>query len=143
MMKYIFGAIFFFIAAVVLVWLLSRGTRPATVERAPQGIAVYQSGVLGVVKVGPTCPVVRNPPDAACADKPYATTVTVKRAGSAATYATATTGADGAFHVALPPGSYDLSAAGGTPLPRCSTVTATVSAQGYVNADIMCDSGIR
>lgn len=142
-MKYFAGAIFFFVAATALVWLLSRGTRQTPPPSTSQGIAAYQSGVLGVVKTGPTCPVTPQSRDVACAMVPLATTVTVKRSRSAATYASVETGADGAFHFALPPGSYDIFAAGGAPLPRCSAVTVTVPPQGYTNADITCDSGIR
>jgi hypothetical protein len=31
------------------------------------------SGISGVVTLGPTCPVMRNPPDPQCADKSYQT----------------------------------------------------------------------
>lgn len=140
MIKYVGGAIFFFCAAVVLVWLLSH--RPATSGNVPQGIQAYDSGILGVVKTGPTCPVQRAG-DTSCDDKPYATTVTVSRVGSTAVFATVDTGADGAYHFALPPGAYVVSASGGNPFPRCGEESVTVQPTGYVNADIHCDTGIR
>lgn len=142
-MKYVAGAIFFFVAAVVLVWLLSRGARQTSPTSVPPGVTVYQSGVLGVVKSGPTCPVERDPPDPQCADKPYVTTVVARRADGSAPDTSVRTDADGAFHLALPPGDYNISALGGSPLPRCTGVSVTVPAVGYVNADIMCDTGIR
>ncbi|HTK33346.1 MAG TPA: hypothetical protein VL335_02235, partial [Candidatus Paceibacterota bacterium] len=45
----------------------------------PPSIRPYDSGVHGTVMLGPTCPVMRNPPDPSCADKPYATLVVVFR----------------------------------------------------------------
>src|SRR3989338_9714702 len=60
------------------------------------GILPYESGVKGTISLGPTCPVMRDPPDPACADKPYATAVTIRplrassplaRGGSVSTFA--------------------------------------------------------
>ena len=106
-------------------------------------ILPYTSGVRGTVSLGPTCPVMRNPPDPACADKPYATTITVYRTNSSSVFATGRSDEKGAFQFSLPPGSYTLSASGGTTLPRCSPVAATVASTGYVIANISCDTGIR
>jgi len=85
----------------------------------------------------------RDPPDPACADKPYATTIVVRRAGSSATFATGESDASGVFEFSLPPGLYTLTAAGGSVLPRCSTVDVTVNPTGYTPATISCDTGIR
>lgn len=109
----------------------------------PTAKPTYTSGVRGTVLLGPTCPVERMPPDPACADKPYATTITVRREGSSAAFATGKSDVSGAFEFSLPPGSYTLTASGGTTLPRCSPVEVTVGASGYVTADISCDTGIR
>lgn len=106
-------------------------------------ILPYNSGVRGIVSLGPTCPVMRDPPDPQCADKPYATTIIVRRAGSSVAFATGKSDATGAFQFSLPPGAYTLSASGGTMLPRCSPVDVTVGASGYSVADISCDTGIR
>jgi len=107
------------------------------------GIAPYTSGIQGSVSLGPTCPVQRDPPDPACADKPYVTTVTVMRSGSSAVFASLQSDTSGAFQFSLPPGSYTVSALGGTMLPRCAAVSVTVPTSGYVRADISCDTGIR
>jgi hypothetical protein len=107
------------------------------------GILPYTSGIQGKVSLGPTCPVARTPPDPECADKGYATLVSVSRLGSSSIYATVKSDANGAFQFSLPPGSYTVSAAGGQTLPRCSSVTATVGPSGYVIADISCDTGIK
>ncbi len=108
------------------------------------GIAPYHSGVRGTVMLGPTCPVMQNPPAAGCADKPYATTVTVFRVGdSVHAFATGQSTADGTFSFSLPPGAYTLDATGGSTLPRCNTASVTVPAEGYVSSTISCDTGIR
>ncbi|MDP2665085.1 MAG: carboxypeptidase-like regulatory domain-containing protein, partial [bacterium] len=109
----------------------------------PTTIAPYNSGVRGTVLLGPTCPVERIPPDPQCADKGYETTITVRHTGSSATFATGKSDATGAFEFSLPPGSYTLTASGGTMLPRCNPIDVTVAASGYVTADISCDTGIR
>lgn len=101
------------------------------------------SGVRGIVSTGPTCPVQTNPPTAACADKPYATTITVMKAGSTATYMTTKSISDGTYTLALPAGSYTLSAKGGTTYPRCAVANITVSAGAYTTTNITCDTGIR
>lgn len=108
------------------------------------GILPYNSGVKGKVMLGPTCPVMKNPPDPQCADKPYQTSISVSLASSPArVFATTNSKTDGTFEISLPPGDYVLSAKGGTTLPRCSQATATVKSVGYVVADISCDTGIR
>jgi hypothetical protein len=66
------------------------------------------SGVRGTVVAGPTCPVVTDPPDPSCADRPVenAELVVTNLAGSEV--ARATSDADGAFAIALAPGAYRL-----------------------------------
>lgn len=103
----------------------------------------YNSGVRGTVLLGPTCPVMREPPDPQCADKPYATTITVRRTGSGAAFATGTSDASGAFQFLLPPGPYTFVAEGGATLPRCSETSATVLPDIYGTVTISCDTGIR
>jgi uncharacterized protein (UPF0179 family) len=109
----------------------------------PTTIAPYKSGVRGNVLLGPTCPVERIPPDPACAEKPYATTITVRHTGSSTTFATGKSDAAGTFEFSLPPGSYTLTASGGTMLPRCNPIDVTVAASEYITANISCDTGIR
>ena len=112
------------------------------------GFAEYLSGIRGTVVLGPTCPVMRNPPDPQCADKPYQTSISIFRAGdlTSATvqaFASAESAADGTFQVSLPPGDYVLGAVGGKVMPRCAQVPATVPATGYTEVTISCDTGIR
>src|SRR3989344_275669 len=95
-------------------------------------ILPYNSGISGTVLLGPTCPVMRDPPDPGCADKPYATTINVYRVGSSSTFATGKSDANGAFKISLPPGTYTVAASGGTVLPRCSPAEAIVVQTGYI-----------
>jgi hypothetical protein len=107
------------------------------------GILPYHSGIRGTVMAGPTCPVERNPPDPACADKPLATTVAVFRKGNAVTpFATTKSNASGAFEFSIPPGDYVVGA-GESALPRCTQTPATVGPNTYTNITIECDTGIR
>ncbi|MFL5646351.1 MAG: collagen binding domain-containing protein [Chloroflexota bacterium] len=76
------------------------GGRAVAVSPTPSG------GVGGTVTAGPICPVEKVPADPACAAKPVGGAVLVVRDGSDSEVARATTGADGTFFVALPPGSY-------------------------------------
>lgn len=103
----------------------------------------YKSGVRGMVLLGPTCPVERMPPDPACAEKPYATVVTVYRTGSKSPFIIGNSNTAGAFEFSLPPGSYTLSAKGGTTLPRCNETDVAIVPDEYTSVTISCDTGIR
>lgn len=107
------------------------------------GILPYQSGIRGTVLLGPTCPVERNPPDPGCADRPYATSVTVVRKGSQTLFAITKSDTQGRFEFSLPPGDYTISAKGGEVMPTCQPLDVTVDAAGYASANIVCDTGIR
>lgn len=108
-------------------------------------IVPYQSGLRGVVMLGPICPVVQNPPQPGCEDRPYATAVVISRASNPArAFAQTKSTETGEFEVALPPGDYLVSAGpSNVSLPHCTTQPVAVPAQGYVGVIINCDSGIR
>lgn len=103
------------------------------------------SGVRGTVLLGPTCPVMREPPDPNCADKPYATTVQVMAIGSpkSSPFATVETDKEGRYKIMLPPGEYGLQAIGGTPFPSCGTQNITIEPDVILETDLSCDTGIR
>ncbi len=101
------------------------------------------SGVSGTVVLGPTCPVERNPPDTGCADKPYATAITVYRTGSSVPLMIGNSDAAGAFHFSLTVGAYTLQAKGGAHFPTCSPAPLTVKAGVTATTTIRCDTGIR
>lgn len=65
-----------------------------------------ETGVRGTVIAGPTCPVVSDPPDPDCADRPVAGAVLVIVDGTGGEVARVTSAEDGSFAVALAPGSY-------------------------------------
>jgi len=66
------------------------------------------TGVRGSVVAGPTCPVVTDPPDPDCADRPVAGAVLVITDLADVEIARVTSGADGEFSVDLPSGAYRL-----------------------------------
>ncbi|MDO8559867.1 MAG: hypothetical protein Q7S23_02395 [bacterium] len=109
------------------------------------GILPYDSGVRGTVTLGPTCPVMRDPPDPDCADKPYKTTVQVIAVGSprSSPFALAESDAEGHYQVMLPPGEYALQPVGGSVYPRCGTQTVTVEPGVVKELNFSCDTGIR
>ena len=115
----------------------------STVEDEDERILLYTSGVRGTVSLGPTCPVMREPPDPKCADKPYATAVLVYRTSSKTPFIIGNSDAEGAFAFSLPPGSYTITAGGNTILPRCERVEVNVGPSGYTTTTISCDTGIR
>lgn len=103
------------------------------------------SGVKGVVTLGPTCPVERIPPDPTCAPKGYKTTIQVISVGNpnSTPFATTKTNASGEYSVSLPPGKYDLQPVGGNILPRCETKEVTVVKNIVQEVNLTCDTGIR
>lgn len=103
------------------------------------------TGITGTATAGPTCPVVTDPPDPACAERPVAGAVIVVTAPDGHEVARLTTDADGSFAVELAPGTYQVSAESvdglmGTPPP----VEVTVLAEGPpTEVPLSYDTGIR
>ena len=64
------------------------------------------SGIRGIATAGPTCPVVTDPPDPGCADRPVAGAVILVLAMDGSEVGRVVTGADGSFGVELAPGAY-------------------------------------
>lgn len=103
------------------------------------------TGVKGTVTAGPTCPVVTNPPNPSCADRPVANAVLVFRDATGTEVARTTSAADGTFAVELAPGSYRLIAQPveglmGTPAPMDVGVDA---GQPMTQVSVSYDTGIR
>ncbi len=109
------------------------------------GSTTTATGITGTVLLGPTCPVVKDPPDEVCADKPFETSLAVTTADGARVIAEVRSDARGAFVVNVPPGEYAIrSAAAANILPYCgSGETIRVPVQGFVEATVRCDTGIR
>lgn len=114
-------------------------------DNGSTGIFPFDSGAMGRVLIGPTCPVVRDPPDPNCADKGYMTSVKVieKNTTKSSLFASVETDKDGNYKVILPPGTYRLQADGGDPFPYCDWKEITIAPDTMIEIDLLCDTGIR
>ncbi len=90
-------------------WLyhVSRGGAVELVSQEGEALP-GESGIRGVVTAGPTCPVMTDPPDPNCAERPVAGAELVIRDAGGAQVASVRSGADGSFAVALAPGAYEV-----------------------------------
>jgi hypothetical protein len=66
------------------------------------------SNLTGTVSAGPTCPVVTDPPDPSCADRPVEGAVLVVATLGGVEVARTTSDAEGRFALSLAPGTYRL-----------------------------------
>ncbi len=105
-------------------------------------VTIGDSGIDGLVTIGPTCPVVQE--DTPCPDQPYqATIVVLEESGEEVTRVTS--GEDGRFRLRLAPRSYTLvpqSPNAGAP-PFASEVAVEVKEHEFAEVAIAYDSGIR
>ena len=101
---------------------------------------------MGVATASPVCPVQRNPPDPACAPRPVVgATIAVLDPGGREV-ASATTGADGTYRVAVPAGSLRVEAAPVVGLMRAPAPVDVVVPAGpsaWLRVDLTYDTGIR
>lgn len=100
------------------------------------------SGIVGVATMGPTCPVERDPPDPACADRPYEGELVASRVDGGVS-GTFRTDAEGRFNVSLPAGAYEIRSPEGQQLPWCAGGPVEVVAGAWTRVDVSCDTGIR
>jgi hypothetical protein len=110
----------------------------------PGASAPIASGVRGTVTAGPTCPVEREPPDPACAERPVAGAILVFTDAGGLEVARVTSAADGTFTVELAPGAYHVNAEPveglmGTPGP----MDVEVEAGQMTELQVSYDTGIR
>ena len=103
------------------------------------------TGARGTVTAGPTCPVERDPPDPACAERLVAGAVLIFTDAAGTEVARVTSAADGAFRVELAPGAYRVTAEPveglmGTPAPIDVQVEA---GQPMTEIQLSYDTGIR
>lgn len=103
------------------------------------------TGVRGTVSAGPTCPVVTDPPDPACADRPVGGAVLVIADQAGIEVARVESNVDGTFGVDLAAGAYRLTAQPveglmGTPAPIDFDVEA---GQATLELQVSYDTGIR
>jgi hypothetical protein len=126
-------------ALVALAW----GRSEAAVRTDFTGCgAPATSGITGMVLIGPMCPVMRA--DEPCPDQPFAATLLI-RDSQGRQLCTVTSGDDGHFQVALPPGSYEVVplAGGVSGLPFAAAQWVTVTPGQYTAVTVTYDSGIR
>jgi hypothetical protein len=109
----------------------------------PSGSSSIQTGIHGAATAGPFCPVERVPPDAGCAPRPVIGAAVVIRDPHGKQVAQVHTGPDGTFLVAVPAGTYTVTAeetAGIMRAPGPQSVTVT---DGVASVDLVYDTGIR
>ncbi|HAO64747.1 TPA: hypothetical protein DCQ44_02065 [Candidatus Taylorbacteria bacterium] len=121
-------------------------TSTATSTSAPAPKANLLLGtIIGTVKLGPTCPVMRIPPDPACADKPYQTRLILTSSDGSRTITNFSSDTRGEFKIKVLPGDYLIRSDNSqSMLPRCSVNgTITVKANKETETTVYCDTGIR
>ena len=102
-------------------------------------------GISGIATAGPVCPVVTNPPDPACADRPVVGAVMVVTDLDGAEVARLVTDADGRFSTGLAPGAYRLvpQAVEGL-MGTAAPIELRVEAEGpLADIQVSYDTGIR
>jgi hypothetical protein len=100
------------------------------------------SGIRGIVLIGPQCPVVREGED--CPDKPFQAIIGIRDAAGRAIASTAS-GVDGRFEIALPAGTYLLVARPptDTTIPAPVEISVVVEPSRFTEIVVSMDSGIR
>ena len=123
---------------------LDRGDTTVTTTIASTTTTVaFTGGVLGTVTAGPTCPVLQNPPDPACDNRPVADARIIVFDLAGRKVAHTITSEGGMFTLTLPPGSYEIVA---EPVVGLMGTPAPVSVEifdEFVTLDLEYDTGIR
>lgn len=117
----------------------------STIKFITVDIPVKKGGISGTVIIGPMCPVMRDPPDPKCADKPYKTQLVITAKDSSQVIKEFSSDENGKFSVELAPGEYlikNISSASSLPYCASNNVIKVIS-NTFTTADISCDSGIR
>jgi len=105
------------------------------------GATAITSGISGIVLLGPTCPVVKT--GASPCLEPYVARLVITD-GDGNVVTSVTSGEDGHFEVALPPGDYSIQPVpGGDPLPNAQAVFVSVVADSYTDVEVDYDTGVR
>ena len=124
--------------------LLSLSAAFFACDAADEAPPPLDSGIRGVVLLGPRCPIVveRSP----CPDEPFQVTIDVYTADRSQKVSSITSGVDGRFRLALNAGDYYLDPLPpdpDSPLPVGSPATVTVTPGEWTDVTISYDSGIR
>jgi hypothetical protein len=118
-------------------------TPAASSSAAPAASASMQTGIRGTATAGPVCPVERVPPDAGCAPRPVIGAVVDVRDADGKQVAQAHTGSDGTFLVAVPPGTYTVSAEATTGIMHAPAAQSVTVTDGVALVELRYDTGIR
>jgi len=107
-----------------------------------RGEAPTDTGVEGIVTIGPMCPVVQVGQE--CPDAPYAAKLSVLLA-SGKIVARASAAEDGSYRIPLDAGDYLLQAepSDGGPFPASAGYPFSVRQGAWTRLDVTLDSGIR
>lgn len=116
---------------------------PAPVPPKPTPVAPQTSGIVGIVTIGPTCPVQNEDSGSYCQDKPYEAVVQIKTVDGKTTIAQVKSDKDGMFKINLVPGAYLLMPVNAAVYPRASSQEVTVEKNKFTQVAIEYDSGIR
>ena len=115
-----------------------------SVDEIINGIAAQGSGkITGTILLGPTCPVLRDPPDPECADKPIFGDFIVQNAMGSVEFTRFSTQRDGSFSVTLPAGEYYITWVEPRGLPGQQGRLVNVIAGETTEVTIAFDTGIR
>jgi len=121
----------------------SASTSPTATSSAAPASSARQTGIRGTATAGPVCPVERVPPDAACAPRPVIGAVVDVRDANGKQVVQAHTGSDGTFLVAVPPGTYTVSAEETTGIMHAPAAQSVTVTDGVALVDLAYDTGIR
>ena len=111
-----------------------------TAMTSPSPTAAPDTGIRGVVLLGPTCPVEQV--GASPCVTPYAATLVIRDANEREV-GRVTSGADGRFEIRLPPGQYVILPQNGDPTPTAQLAPVTVVEGQFADVTINYDTGIR
>lgn len=105
-------------------------------------VARTDSGIEGLVTIGPTCPV--ESPGMQCGDEPYSVDLFVVERNSRRMVARVRSGDDGRFRVTLTPGEYSIIPAPAVQEPpTAERPDVTVRPHAFARVTVRFDSGIR
>lgn len=131
------------VLAGLTVFALIVGACDAPPTVGPTPTAAAPSGIRGTVVLGPTCPVGEpGSTDPIACLTPYAAQLVILDAENQVA-GRITSGSDGRFEIALPPGDYVITPIGGDPYPIAQPVALVVTAGEFTEVQINFDTGIR
>jgi hypothetical protein len=122
---------------------LDRGDTTLTTIATTTTRVAFTGGILGTVTAGPTCPVLQNPPDPACANRPVADARIIVFDMSGKKVAHTSTSEGGMFSLTLAPGSYEVVA---EPVPGLMGLPSPVAIDvfdEFLTIELEYDTGIR